>query len=599
MDSKSFYQNYIDHNFVFSNELLTRYCLSLFTKPFVILSGISGTGKTKIAQLFDIPIILPEPSENSQNTTVSKSKEWITLRITEGIFNDGRANLPVSSLEAIYEPSEITVIKAEISRLMSLGKDKDNINEEVEINILHPETGETIQAAVYLQRPYSPLVRVRFKSKRGRKFYDSRKYLKDHFKIGDVLGLVKIGPKSFKIETINEPNTIQIAEEHNIIEQKNLDNKLFVSVRSDWTDSSPIVGYYNLITQQYCLTPIIKLFLRAKENPTIPFFLILDEMNLSKVEHYFSDILSCMESRLLSNNGSLKQEKIFLYGAEDVLETDDIEYDIIPSELEIPLNIYITGTVNIDESTYMFSPKVLDRANVIEFNEVDLNFYEKSAVYSIKDEKVNKVEENVNQPTDGLFGNESSIVTEPEQDITGAPSDTTVDATIEPAIEQSSINPPASIFTLTDFPPFGYVELASRGHYLTAPKEAKFVLQSLLNILTPFNLHFGYRIVNEFSHFILNSIKYVGSDKEIITKAIDIQIVQKILPKLNGSFNRLDEPIRNLIAFLSLKSASGKDVNLEFVNSLDLKTEKYPLSLKKLSSMYTALVNVGFASFIE
>ena len=118
----------------------------------------------------------------------------------------------------------------------------------------------------------------------------------------------------------------------------------------------------------------LKFMLTAQSHPTKPFFLILDEMNLSKVEHYFSDFLSCLESRI-SIDGSVRQEKVILYAGTEFIATNDDEFDEITSSIEIPQNLYITGTINVDETTYMFSPKVLDRANVIEFNEVNLSEY--------------------------------------------------------------------------------------------------------------------------------------------------------------------------------------------------------------------------------
>ena len=128
-------------------------------------------------------------------------------------------------------------------------------------------------------------------------------------------------------------------------------NKLIVPVGSDWTDNTKILGFYNPLKKTYESTKILDFILLARENPEIPFFLILDEMNLSHVERYFSDFLSAMESH----------EKIILYSKDEDCDSN------IPESIDLPENLFVTGTVNIDETTYMFSPKVLDRANVIEF----------------------------------------------------------------------------------------------------------------------------------------------------------------------------------------------------------------------------------------
>src|ERR1035437_598204 len=107
----------------------------------------------------------------------------------------------------------------------------------------------------------------------------------------------------------------------------------------------------------YCYTTL-DLILSARRTPSAPHFLILDEMNLSHVERYFADLLSMIES----------QEDITLYcdkkGPDGVAEnTRDLD-----PVFTLPENLFIIGTVNVDETTYMFSPKVLDRANVIEFS---------------------------------------------------------------------------------------------------------------------------------------------------------------------------------------------------------------------------------------
>ena len=112
----------------------------------------------------------------------------------------------------------------------------------------------------------------------------------------------------------------------------------------------------------YQSTKILDLLLEASldTNSAKPIFLILDEMNLSHVERYFADFLSALESRdaglHLHREGKGKRLPRQPGGLADVPET-----------LRLPRNVFVVGTVNVDETTYMFSPKVLDRANVIEF----------------------------------------------------------------------------------------------------------------------------------------------------------------------------------------------------------------------------------------
>ena len=129
-----------------------------------------------------------------------------------------------------------------------------------------------------------------------------------------------------------------------------------VAVGSNWNESRHLIGYYNMLNGEYVHTTATQLLMKAKKHPNERFVLILDEMNLSTVEYYFSDFLSAMESR----------EKIILGPSKPATEvsSDDL--------IDIGDNVCIIGTVNIDETTRMFSPKVLDRAFVIQFEETDV-----------------------------------------------------------------------------------------------------------------------------------------------------------------------------------------------------------------------------------
>ncbi len=131
-----------------------------------------------------------------------------------------------------------------------------------------------------------------------------------------------------------------------------------VAVGADWTDNRALLGFRNLLAEggkTYVAPPALRVILKALGNPGKPYFLILDEMNLSHVERYFSDFLSSMESK----------EKLKLHDSTQALLTED--GIPVSGKFEWPRNLFVIGTVNIDETTYMFSPKVLDRAHVIEF----------------------------------------------------------------------------------------------------------------------------------------------------------------------------------------------------------------------------------------
>lgn len=128
---------------------------------------------------------------------------------------------------------------------------------------------------------------------------------------------------------------------------------VIIPVGADWTNREPLLGFTNALDSGKYVKPdnrVLDLIIEASADSDKPYFLILDEMNLSHVERYFADFLSVMESH----------RKICLHPGSD-------KWDGIPSAVNLPKNLFIIGTVNIDETTYMFSPKVLDRASVIEF----------------------------------------------------------------------------------------------------------------------------------------------------------------------------------------------------------------------------------------
>ncbi|PEU25008.1 MrcB family domain-containing protein [Bacillus wiedmannii] len=133
-----------------------------------------------------------------------------------------------------------------------------------------------------------------------------------------------------------------------------------IPVRPDWSDSSDLLGYVNL-QGEFQERPLIKVLEAADANPNRPYFVVLDEMNLARVEYYFSDFLSVIESR------KWKDGKI--------VTSPVLPESITNKHITIPSNVYIIGTVNMDETTHPLSKKVLDRANTIEFNTVNLDYF--------------------------------------------------------------------------------------------------------------------------------------------------------------------------------------------------------------------------------
>lgn len=161
-------------------------------------------------------------------------------------------------------------------------------------------------------------------------------------------------------------------------------NFCMVQVKPNWHDSSDLIGYVSRINgEKYVVGPFLRFIAKAIQDPKRPYFLCLDEMNLAPVEQYFAEYLSVIESRKLQD-GHIETDPIVPYenteaygSLIDQLFDSDEERKAYKTEeggkrLTIPENLFVVGTVNMDETTFSFSRKVLDRAMTIEMNEVDL-----------------------------------------------------------------------------------------------------------------------------------------------------------------------------------------------------------------------------------
>jgi energy-coupling factor transporter ATP-binding protein EcfA2 len=304
-----------------------------------------------------------------------------------------------------------------------------------------------------------------------------------------------------------------------------------VPVGADWTNREPLLGYVNALNDNEYIKPengALQLIIDSNSNKQKPYFLILDEMNLSHVERYFADFLSVMESKDI-----LK------------LHSSDEYKSNVPAAIDWPKNLFIVGTVNIDETTYMFSPKVLDRANVIEF-------------------RVNKddIAAFLNAPQDIDFTNLNFSGGAMGEDFIKIASNKDF-----PTIDTTKLNEKLVLF---------FVELKKTG------------------------AEFGYRSASEI-HRLYNQLSSLDSEMHENTK-IDIAIMQKLLPKLHGSRRKLC-PILETLAALCVTETT--DVikaflnNKEAISFSDNKDVLYPLSLEKITRMYSGAIDNGFASYAE
>ena len=301
-----------------------------------------------------------------------------------------------------------------------------------------------------------------------------------------------------------------------------------VSVGADWTNREPLLGYPNALDKTEYVRPengVLDLLIEANkpENSSKPFFLILDEMNMSYVERYFADFLSVMESH----------EEIPLWNGTDPQKDDT------PNSVSLPENLFIIGTINVDETTYMFSPKVLDRANVIEFK---ISEEEMTSFLS----KIQNIDRNAANSKAADMGED-------------------------------------------------FVKLAKVKDFIL-DKDAANTLNKFFKELKNVNAEFGYRSATEIFRFICQAQKNDDTDEKLSNDDIlDSAIVQKLLPKLHGSRKKLDPVLKKLWSLCF----TDKDNATNTITSDCVYKAIYKESADKIQRMYEAANANGFTSFAE
>jgi 5-methylcytosine-specific restriction protein B len=343
-----------------------------------------------------------------------------------------------------------------------------------------------------------------------------------------------------------------------------------VAVGADWTDNRHVLGYLNPLETEaaeakrpiYETTAILDLILHANDpaNLGLPHVLILDEMNLSHVERYFADFLSAME---LED----KADALKLHAAGAAVTRTGKN---IPSHINFPTNLFVIGTVNIDETTYMFSPKVLDRANVIEIH----------AEHDALSDFLRKTSPTVATPRVKDYG------------ISFLDAAHVIQAKEETAHAMVPLLPP----TVRD---------AAVDH-----------LMALFRIMKRGRGEYGFRTGKEVMAYLRTAHFLAGPDEAARTTwvteknwqdALDAQILQKILPKLHGSRSRLGP----LLGALATYCASGEKAHAmehfptdgavakrTLQDARGLTAMKFKNSYEKLDRMISVLIEEQFVSFI-
>ncbi len=302
-----------------------------------------------------------------------------------------------------------------------------------------------------------------------------------------------------------------------------------IAVKPNWTGPEDLIGYFNPVERKYQSTPFLDALFRAEADPNRLHFILLDEMNLARIEYYFADFLSHLETRdrfpeiplftqdeerhVLMENGiflSIEEEARLRAKLEEGATIEDLLKDETANnfltlfggfkntesilvhharlrralsgvirtrtKLRFPANVRIMGAVNMDDTTHSLSPKVLDRAHVLRFGNPFLTDWE----------------------------------------------------AVEAEIEPLSITDPLQIlpeeFGLrTDYPAFD--RSSPRGDFLAR----------LARMLDPLGVEFGYRAIRQ-SLGYLQAAEEAGLDEQV---ALNNVILSKVLPKLTVDLGRM------------------------------------------------------------
>lgn len=522
---KEFYKN---QGFNYSDELLFNFYCSLKTKPFVILSGISGSGKSKIIDLFS-SYFSNELSSGNNYELVPVKPNWVDSRSLFGYHNvidNTYAITPVIKLflRALQNPEEpyflvldeMNLAKVEhyFSDFLSLIESRRNVV-TLKGSVTYKFKEEKLSEIPNLSLPDLTLVSA-----------IEMNLFEQYASVPDIRGSrlysfwIKENPNEITKPTWKERSRTEI--NNKVAGQPGrFAPKFFMTSEHD-------DKLYRIRTEDE-----IEELLKTPKNNKV------DEMVLKQrdIERFQKLLNEYFDEVAVEEINTIVQEPIVLHQSKiplkvDVGQSDYTEgspyYDessedyYVPNKMVIPLNVYVIGTVNIDETTYMFSPKVLDRSNVIEFNEIDLR-----AAYGYdKDDEVISISE---------FSLDKDEL----------------DLSVKLATSEETI-----------------------WFSTTYPEEFK-VLVEIFEILKIKNKHFGYRVFNEISAYVRNYLTHL-SDSVVV--ALDNQILQKVLPKLNGDEDELEEVLVSLQDTIPLE---------------------YTQTHVKLEEMFNTLKAIGYVTFIK
>lgn len=278
-----------------------------------------------------------------------------------------------------------------------------------------------------------------------------------------------------------------------------------VQVKPNWHDSSELIGYVSRVSgkAEFVAGNFLKFVAEAWEDQDTPYFLCLDEMNLAPVEQYFAEYLSVVESRKCGEDGVVTTDPILKKADAEwyfnltaaITSDENVRKRFNKDGICIPQNLIVVGTVNMDETTFSFSRKVLDRAMTIEMNEVNLH--------------------------GGLTKRHKSIGKLGKDELVGS------------AVE--------GVDVYDDYTDVCNIALS--------------YLQKVNDVLegTPFKI--AYRTRNEFLLYVVNNLPY-NKDKDgndlpqgyVITRALDEITSMKILSRIEGDDTKVKDSLLNALS---------------------------------------------------
>ena len=589
----SFQEYLLSKGYLFDPKIIENYLLSIKVKPFVIFTGNSGTGKTKLSQLF-AEYISDSTQNSGNNSSLINDNEFLSVKVpvNKSSFENTGWTLSNKYLYDVLPIKESQCdcdmwvdnipAKAYVRVQMQLEYDKNNEKlknyfknlfsqgtskiVDLKINvgafkeiydcksnnenfiILEQNSKKTafnerqwfMNNNIFNYLPFKSgyvgcnIVVEDIKSTAKirlmpRLYFKKNKELQDYLKENEGKKVeVKIKTDNFNFDNFHP---IWEKEKDDSTDYKKDPNYKIVPVGANWTENRHVLGFYNVITEEYNETPSYSLIKAAKNDIGSPYFLILDEMNLSHVERYFADFLSAIESG----------QPIPLYS------NDDENY-----ELDIPDNLLIVGTVNVDETTYMFSPKVLDRANTIEFPTMAAKEYMNSDFKEFDFKNIN-------------------YLMNPLEDL-----------------DVRNMN----VYDLKDI--FMFINCSEGNLWDVLSNE----LDLFQSILKKINFDFGFRVINEILRFMFVSWRYEDSPQnwENWERYFDAQVKQKILPKLHGSQKAIGQTINELFNACLIERKNNADARLVDLTKDDC---RYYTSAVKLQNMAKILSNQRYVSFIN